>query len=239
MAAERTAHQETVAQLQAAKVLVAQLEERVAGQERLGQEQEARLQSLEEKHQHARDALEHFRTQAQEQRAREQRQHEQALQALQVELRQAVDQVTAKNAELIQLNRDNGRLLEQTTHLQQSLAAAEREQKQARAELETLRPLPAQLAALERRAVQAIANTESLQSHLAQAEERLNRLRSQLQETELDRARSAAKLEGMQAMLTQRDQALAGAELAPVATGKRKRRGAEAAEPVTQDLPLK
>lgn len=239
LAAERAAHQETAAQLQAVKVLMAQLEERVAGQQRLGQEQEARLQSLEEKHQHARDALEHFRTQAQEQRAREQRQHEQALQALQVELRQAADQVTAKNAELIQLNRDNGRLLEQTTHLQQSLAAAGREQQQARIELEALRPLPAQISSLERRAARAIANAEGLQAHLAAAEERLNQLRNQLQEVELDRARTAAKLEGMQAVMTQRDQSSAGAEVAPVATGKRKTRGAAATKSVTQDLPLK
>lgn len=201
LASERASHQETVAQLQAAKVLVAQLEERATGQERLGREQEARLKSLEEKHQHARDTLEHFRTQAQEQRAREQRQHEQALQALQVELRQAADQVTAKNAELLQLNRDNGRLLEQSTHLQQALAAAEREQQQARGELEALRPLPSQLTALERRAAQAIAQAEGLQSRLDEASERLEQLRTQLQDVELDRARTAAKLEGIQAAL--------------------------------------
>lgn len=234
LAAERASHQETVAQLQATKVLVAQLEERAAGQERLGREQQARLQSLEEKHQHARDALEHFRTQAQEQRAREQRQHEQALQALQVELRQAGAQVTAKNAELLQLNRDNGRLLEQSTHLQQALAAAEREQQQARGELEALRPLPAQVSALERRAAQAIAQAEGLQSRLAQADERLEQIRIQLQEVELDRARTAAKLEGMQAALAAREPAPAPA---PADTGpaRRKARGPREA-PETGDL---
>lgn len=211
LAAERAAHQEIGGQLQAAKVLVAQLEERAAGQERLSREQAAHLQSLEEKHQHARDALEHFRTQAQEQRAREQRQHEQALQALQVELRQAADQVTAKNAELLQLNRDNGRLLEQTTHLQQSLATAEREHQRARVELESLRPLPAQISSLERRAAQAIAQAEGLQSRLAEAEERVEQLRSQLQGAELDRARTAAKLEGMQAALASHDPARSAA----------------------------
>jgi DNA repair exonuclease SbcCD ATPase subunit len=224
LAAERTSHKDTAAQLQAAKVLVAQLEERAAGQERLGREQEARLQSLEEKHLHARDALEHFRTQALEQRAREQRQHEQALQALQVELRQAADQVTAKNAELLQLNRDNGRLLEQSTHLQQALAAAEREQQQTRGELEALRPLPAQLTALERRAAQAIAQAEGLQSRLAQADERLEQLRTKLQDVELDRARTAAKLEGMQAALGAREPAVAPAA-ADTEPAKRKARG--------------
>lgn len=237
LAAERTAHQNAANQLQDVRVQLAQFEERVAGQEQRSREQEAHLQSLEEKHQHARDALDHFRTQAQEQRAREQRQHEQALQALQVELRQAADQVTAKNADLLRLNRDNGRLLEQATHQQQSLTTAERELRRAREELEALRPLPAQVAVLEQRTAKAVAEAEGLQSQMNHAQSQFEQARRELHDAELERARTQARLEGMQAAWAQRDTTTAPAE--PVErTGKRRVRPPDAGD-ATQDLPLK
>lgn len=90
LAAEQATHKDTVTQLQQSRVLTAQLEERVAGQERQNNQREAQIRSLEEKHQHARDALEHFRAAAQDQRAREQRQHEQVVQGMQIEMRRAV-----------------------------------------------------------------------------------------------------------------------------------------------------
>lgn len=222
LAAERTAHQNTEAQLQHARVQLAQLEERVAGQEQRSRELEAHLRSLEEKHQHARDALDHFRTQAQEQRAREQRQHEQALQALQVELRKAADQVTAKNEELLRLNRDNGRLLEQTTNQHQALTAAERELRKAREELEALRPLPAQVESLEQRTARAMADAEGLQTRLEHAQSQLERARSELHDAEVERERTQARLEGMQAAWAQRDAASTPAAAPVERTGKRR-----------------
>lgn len=238
LAAERTSHQDTATQLQKARVQLAQLEERVKGQEQRSREQEAHLRSLEDKHQHARDALDHFRTQAQEQRAREQRQHEQALQALQVELRQAADQVTAKNAELLRLNRDNGRLLEQTTHQQQALTAAERKVRKAREELESLRPLPAQVTSLEQRTAKAITDAESLQSQLDHARSQLEQARRELHDAELERERTQARLEGMQAAWAQRDATSTPATEPVERSGKRRMHAPDAGES-TQDLPLK
>lgn len=226
LAAERHAHAAAATQLQAARVQTAQLEERVAGQEQRRVELEAHLQSLEEKHQHARDALEHFRAQAQEQRAREQRQHEQALQALQVELRQAVDQATAKNAELLQLNRDNGRLLEQVTHQQQTLATAERELRAVRAELERLRPIPAQLRALEQSAAQTDAKAQALSQQLDQATHQRDRALEALRDAEMDRTRLAAKLEGMQAAWAAAEKAAPAEGSASQPSTPTKRRGA-------------
>ncbi len=89
------------------------LHERTAGLERQLAEREAHLASMDAKHQQARDALDHFRLASKEQREREARQHEQAVQALQVELRLATESVAAKNDELLALNRDNARLTEQ------------------------------------------------------------------------------------------------------------------------------
>lgn len=235
---EQAAHQDTQRQLQQAQVQLAQQEERLAAQHRRAADQEAHLASLEEKHQQVRQTLEHFRTAIQEQRGREQRQHEQAMQALQAELRAALDQVAAKNAELLPLHRDNGRFLEQARHQQAAMAAAERELTQARQELDGLRRLPAQLEALERRAAQAVVVAETLENQLADARSQLERAHQELRTAELDRTRVEAKLEGMQAALALREETKP-AEDATAAGAKKKGRPALTADSATQDLPLK
>lgn len=114
---EQAGHAESQGTLQAARVAIAQLEERLAGAAARSAEQEARIGSLEDKHRQAREALEHFRTSAKEQRDQEHRRHEHQVQGLQVEIRTLQDGLTAKNAELLQLNREGARLSEQVTSL--------------------------------------------------------------------------------------------------------------------------
>jgi len=84
---EKTAHEQAQQGLRDRALLVQQLEERVAGMTARLTEHEAHIQSLEDKHQHARDALEHYRTAVKEQRDQEQRRHEHQVQGLQVEVR--------------------------------------------------------------------------------------------------------------------------------------------------------
>src|SRR3546814_10470187 len=81
-------------------------------------EHEAHVESLEQKHQHAREALEHYRTSVKEQRDQEQRRHEHQVQGLQVELRQANEGLTGKNHELMQLSRDNVKMAVQLGQLE-------------------------------------------------------------------------------------------------------------------------
>lgn len=69
------------------------------------------VRSLEDKHQHARDALEHYRAAAREQREQEQRRHEAQVQQLQMEVRQLQQAQIVKQDELTRLHRDNERLL--------------------------------------------------------------------------------------------------------------------------------
>lgn len=78
-------------------------------QDRLAEEAVLR-QSLEEKHRHARESLEHFRGATKDQRDQEQRRHEQQVQQLQSELRQANQTLQIKQNEITQLNSDNARL---------------------------------------------------------------------------------------------------------------------------------
>lgn len=74
-------------------------------------ERDTQIASLEEKHNHARIALEQFRQAAQEQREQELRQHESQIQQYGAELRQLQQSLIARQDELTQLNRDNERLL--------------------------------------------------------------------------------------------------------------------------------
>lgn len=62
--------------------------------------------SLEEKHKHARDALEHFRTAAKEHRGQETRRHEQQVHSAQAELRQARQAAALKQEQLTQVNKE-------------------------------------------------------------------------------------------------------------------------------------
>ncbi|AGE25766.1 MULTISPECIES: DNA-binding protein [Pseudomonas] len=74
-------------------------------------DKDEQIRSLEDKHLHARDALEHYRNAIKEQREQEQRRHEGQLQQLQAELRQAQQSAMVRQDEITQLHRDNERLL--------------------------------------------------------------------------------------------------------------------------------
>ncbi|MHC2148937.1 DNA-binding protein [Pseudomonas sp. 210_17 TE3656] len=75
------------------------------------QEKDDQVRSLEEKHAHARDAMEHYRTAIKEQREQDQRRHDTQLQQLQQELLQLQQTLMVRQDELTRLNRDNERLL--------------------------------------------------------------------------------------------------------------------------------
>lgn len=75
------------------------------------QEKDEHIRSLEDKHQHARDALEHYRQAVKEQRDQDQRRHEGQVQQVQVEVRQLQQSLIVKQDELMRLNRDNERML--------------------------------------------------------------------------------------------------------------------------------
>ena len=110
LAAEKAAHTETHTKLQEERIGRAQMVQRVGDMEEQLAKEEAHRISLEEKHQHAREALDHFRTAAKEQREQDQRQFEQQIQFLQGELRAAKDTANTKQQELIRSHEDNTRL---------------------------------------------------------------------------------------------------------------------------------
>ncbi|MEE4997149.1 DNA-binding protein [Pseudomonas alliivorans] len=81
------------------------------------------IRSLEEKHLHARDALEHYRNSIREQREHEQQRHEGQVQQLQMELRQAQQSLSMRQEDITGLNRDNERLLAEARSTQRDLHA--------------------------------------------------------------------------------------------------------------------
>ncbi|MEE5039818.1 DNA-binding protein [Pseudomonas alliivorans] len=81
------------------------------------------IRSLEEKHLHAREALEHYRNSIREQREHEQQRHEGQVQQLQMELRQAQQSLSMRQEDITRLNRDNERLLAEARSTQRDLHA--------------------------------------------------------------------------------------------------------------------
>ncbi|KAA8715915.1 DNA-binding protein [Pseudomonas cannabina] len=85
------------------------------------QDKDGQIGSLEEKHQHAREALEHYRNSIKDQREHEQQRHEGQVQQLQMELRQAQQSLAMRQEDITQLNRDNERLLAENRTAQREL----------------------------------------------------------------------------------------------------------------------
>ena len=91
-------------------------------------DRDEQIRSLEEKHLHTRDALEHYRSAVKEQREQDQRRHEGQLQQVQMELRQAQQSALVRQDEITQLHRDNERVLSESRALNKELNQANDQQ---------------------------------------------------------------------------------------------------------------
>jgi chromosome segregation ATPase len=162
LVAEKAAHTETLAALQDEKMVRAQMAQRIQDMEGQLAKEEAHRVSLEEKHQHAREALEHFRTAAKEQREQDQRQFEQQIQFLQGELRSAKETGNAKQQELIRSHEDNARLSSDQAHLRSELHRLETEARSLRTTRERLAASEQKNQQLEERLTQTTAQLDEL-----------------------------------------------------------------------------
>ena len=108
LADEKAVHAKTSETLRGKTLEGTQLTQQVTDlQERIAAEERHR-QSLEEKHQHARQALEHFRQSSKEQRDQDQRKHEQQVQYLQAELRSVNETLATKQQQAVHTLQENG-----------------------------------------------------------------------------------------------------------------------------------
>jgi len=198
---EKTTHAAAQQALAERVTEVAQLGERIAGLTARLAEHEAHAQSLEQKHQHAREALEHYRTSVKDQREQEQRRHEHQVQELQVALRQANEALTAKNHELVQLNRDNGQWLERHSRLERELAQVRQAADDQRKELDALRLTAAEYQALLARWTQDAQALESARVKLANAHADLAKERERREQAEAEALRAGVRQDTLEQLL--------------------------------------
>lgn len=92
-------------------------------------EKQAQIESLEEKHRHNREAMEHYRQSVKDQREQDQRKHEHQVQQLQAEIRTLNQTLSVKQGDITQLNNDNGRLAAEFGATQKTVAKLEAEQR--------------------------------------------------------------------------------------------------------------
>ncbi|KIH83664.1 DNA-binding protein [Pseudomonas batumici] len=129
-------------------------------------DKDQQIRSLEDKHLHAREALEHFRSAARDQRDQEQRRHEAQLQQVQMELRQAQQSALVRQDEITQLHRDNERLLAEGRGTSKALKLTqeqlEKERVRGEQQLEHARTLENEDTLLRERLRVALEDAESL-----------------------------------------------------------------------------
>ncbi|MEV4777584.1 hypothetical protein [Burkholderia sp. LMU1-1-1.1] len=118
---EAQSHAQTSANLQNEAILRHTGEQQVADLKERLTENEAHRRSLEEKHAHAREGLEHYRQSVKEQRDQDQRRHEQQIQQLLSEVRQLQQSLVARQDDVTRLNQEGARLVADIYHSQKSL----------------------------------------------------------------------------------------------------------------------
>ena len=159
---ERESHRQTTLTLQQETVQRAQAVQQVADlQTQLAQGEQYR-QSLEDKHRHAREALDHFRQAAKEQRDQEQRQHEQQAQHLQAELRQLNQTLGTKQDQLTGISRDNARLAAELSQAHMQLHQIQTQARSLREELAAARETGRHAESLSQRLAERELQVEEL-----------------------------------------------------------------------------
>lgn len=201
LADERVNHTKTQEALASKNLEATQMGQRVVDlQERLAREEQHR-QSLEEKHQHAREALEHFRASAKEQREQEQRQHDQQVQYLQSELRKVNDTLTGKQQDLMRVQQEGVRLIGDLSRVQAELHQAQEELRKLRSLKDALAFEQRKTEELGQKLVAQNAANHTLQTTSAATQAKLDASLEKIQGLELDLAAAKAAVTVQEAVV--------------------------------------
>lgn len=166
-------------------------------------DKEAHCQSLEDKHRHAYEALEHYRQSVKEQRDQDQRRHEQQVQQLQAELRQAQQTIVLKQEDITRLNKDGARLVADLTHARQALHGAQENVRSITQRVEALQSVEQRNGVLTAQLADKEAQTQALQQQLVAALDKVERLSTQVRDLELALVQSQAKFEAQQGLVAE------------------------------------
>lgn len=125
------------------------------------------------------------------------------MQELQTALRQANEALTAKNHDLMQLNRENGQWLERQTRLERELAQARQRADAQQHEHDALRLTAAKHQALQARWTQDVHSLEGVRAELAVARTELVEERQRRKRAEADTLRATVRLSTLEQLLAQ------------------------------------
>ncbi|TFW31752.1 DNA-binding protein [Massilia horti] len=196
LAEEQQAHAGTREALQQEHIARHAAEQRSAALLERLTDKEVHCASLEDKHRHAYEALEHYRQSVKEQREQDARRHEQQVQQLQAELRTAQQTIIVRQDDVTRLNREGARLITELSQARQTLHESEERGRRYAIQLEALRGveqrndvLTAQLADSERQAA-------TLDNQIATLSERARGL-------EIALAAANARNEGQQGLVAE------------------------------------
>jgi len=197
---EVTTHEQTRALLQQETMTRHTFEQQLVDiRERLSENDAHRL-SLEEKHKHARDALEHYRQSVKEQRDQDQRRHEQQIQQLQAEMRQLQQTLVMKQEEVTKLNQDGVRLIAELSHAQKTLHEQQSTTRQLEKKLDTLLVIEQRCKTLDAQLSEKEAHIKELKSQATDASTQITELSKLAHRLELELTAAHTKLEVQQAM---------------------------------------
>ncbi|MBR7780230.1 DNA-binding protein [Undibacterium rugosum] len=201
MAQEKQSHAQTHDWLQKETITRHTLEQQVADlKERLADNKAHRL-SLEEKQQHARDALEHYRDSAKEQRDQDIRRHEQQVQQLQAELRQLQQGLVVKQNEVTRLNQEGARIVAYVSLTQKALNEEQDRRRQLSTELEALRLVAQKVPLLESQLMEKSKQADSLRTQFSEATSHIEELQNRLQHQQLELATADGKFAMQQSLV--------------------------------------
>jgi chromosome segregation ATPase len=190
---ELAGHTETRAALQSEVIARHTAEQHVVDLKDRLAENEQHRKSLEDKHTHARNALEHFRQSAKEQRDQDQRRHEQQIQQLQAEIRQQQLVLGAKQDDVTRLNQEGARLVSELAHAKQSLFEQLTQGRKLEQKVEQLQSIQQHANDVERQLVSKNAEAQLLAEQLEKVNLQLTPARARIHTLELQLAEALAK----------------------------------------------
>ncbi|WP_334186697.1 DNA-binding protein [Noviherbaspirillum sp.] len=164
---------------------------------------EAHRQSLEDKHRHAYEALDHYRQSVKVQRDGDERRHELQLQGVQAALRQAQQSVMVKQEEATRLNQEGVRLIAELTHTRQMLHDAQENGRRLAQGLESLQAKEQQALVLEAQLAERNAQVQQLAAQLSATGAAVKDLQSQIRTLELSLAQSQTKSDAEQGLVAE------------------------------------
>jgi len=166
-------------------------------------ENDAHRQSLEEKHQHARDALEHYRASVKEQRDQDIRRHEQQVQQLQAELRQLQQGLINKQNEITRLNQDGARWVAEIAQAQKTIHEEQGNYRKLNSQVQALRVIEQRAKLLEPQLTEKDLLIEELKNRLADYSSKESEHQQQMRQLELELNAAKVKINVQEMMMAE------------------------------------